>query len=307
MDNLKEFSKDFLNGQTFDALAVGIIDFSKKSFESFELEKGSGLDTIETPEIFFDLASVSKPLTNGVGYLLKQKEITEPMNLVLNHRGGLPAWGLLPKNGWQDIICGYSINESETLYSDYSALRFMLEFNKNFEMDLHTSAADIWDKDLCFWKDLKKEQRCIQNGYKAGKANYRSVHDPNAYTINDKVSHAGLFATIDGVCKTLLNINEKLDLLDVMTKDLALNNHENRFVNGWDRATDLEKTLAGKGCSEHTFGHLGFTGTSVWIDSVKKLGHVILSNATKYYWYDKTNLNDFRREIGAKIWEKGKL
>jgi CubicO group peptidase (beta-lactamase class C family) len=79
---------------------------------------------------------------------------------------------------------------------------------------------------------------------------------------------------------------------------------KHRFVNGWDRAQDLENTLAGTGCSEHTFGHLGFTGTSIWIDPVKKLGHVILSNATKLYWYDKQDLNNFRRLIGQRIWQK---
>jgi CubicO group peptidase (beta-lactamase class C family) len=51
-----------------------------------------------------------------------------------------------------------------------------------------------------------------------------------------------------------------------------------------------------------TFGHLGFTGTSIWIDPQKKKGHVILTNATKKYYYDRQGLNDLRRQIGEAIW-----
>ena len=82
-----------------------------------------------------------------------------------------------------------------------------------------------------------------------------------------------------------------------------LYNSQNRFENGWDRVEDPSSTLAGAGCSNRTFGHLGFTGTSIWIDSVKKLGHVILSNATKNYWYDKKSLNIYRRNLGKLVWE----
>ncbi len=64
-----------------------------------------------------------------------------------------------------------------------------------------------------------------------------------------------------------------------------------------------DDTLAGRGCGEFTFGHLGFTGTSIWIDPEKMKGHVILSNATKFHWFDKTNLNDMRRVIGEQVWK----
>jgi CubicO group peptidase (beta-lactamase class C family) len=83
-------------------------------------------------------------------------------------------------------------------------------------------------------------------------------------------------------------------------KDLATHNH--RFAYGWDRVENPGNTLAGAGCGPSTFGHLGFTGTSIWIDPEKGLGHVILSNATKYHWYDKVGLNDIRRAIGEKVW-----
>jgi CubicO group peptidase (beta-lactamase class C family) len=301
MNEIIELSKKFITENDIDAVGVGVIDFAKGTYKAFELDDLEENSLSKVPKIYFDLASLSKPLTNGIGFLDKQNEISQDMKLLLNHRGGLPAWGLLPKKGWEEIIESYPIKESETLYSDYSALRFMLEFNKNLKIDLHDVASKYWHKELLFWKNLDKSHKCIQNGFRNGKANIGIVHDPNAFTIDNKVSHAGLFGTITGVCETLLTIESKFELTKLMDKDLSKSN--NRFVNGWDRVEDPNNTLAGIGCSDRTFGHLGFTGTSIWIDSVKKTGHVILSNATKNYWYDKTSLNKLRRNLGKLVWE----
>jgi len=302
MQELLSHSIKFISENNIDALGIGVIDFKNNSFNSFELNQLEPDYLVDKPKIYFDLASVSKPLTNGIGFLEHEKEISNEMNLVLNHKGSLPAWGLLPKNGWKEIILDYKIKEDITLYSDYSALRFMLEYNKKFDKTLHQTAQKYWDKEVLFWKDLTLENECLQNGFRNGMANLGVVHDPNAYTINDYVSHAGLFGTINGVCQTLLNLNTNFNLVSSMDKKLS--SEHTRFVAGWDTVEDPQNTFAGLGCSDRTFGHLGFTGTSVWIDSVKELGHVILTNATKFYWYDKLALNKFRKEIGQLVWQK---
>lgn len=302
MNKIIDLSLDFISGQNIDAIAVGVLDFNSHTYQAYEFDQNETGFIVDKPEIYFDLASLSKPLINGIGYLAKKSEITFDMNLVLNHKGGLPAWGLLPKEDWEEIIQNYKIKESETLYSDYSALRFMLEFNQNSKVDLHTIAGKFWDKELLFWKDLTNKHRCIQNGFRNGQPSLGVVHDPNAYNLNCKVSHAGMFGTITGVCETLLSLEKEFKLTDLMVKDLA--KPHSRFVNAWDTVENPEQTLAGMGCSDRTFGHLGFTGTSIWIDSVKKVGHVVLSNATKMYWYDKKNLNVFRKQLGNLVWQK---
>lgn len=300
MDKLKSHFRDFLITQDFDAIALGKIDFSKNIFESFQIEKMGSLLLENEPHIFFDLASLSKVLCNGIALLAEEKSITKEMELVINHRGGLPAWGLLPKTGWKEIINSFTIKESNTLYSDYSALRFMLEFNKIFSQGLHEKVKKFWDREVIFWKDLKG-QRTVQNGFIKGRPNSACVHDPNAYNLNTFVSHAGLFGSVEGVCKTLINLNEQFDLVKKM--DQLLKNKHERFVNGWDTVENPNDTLAGNGCSNRTFGHLGFTGTSLWIDCERQLGYVLLTNATKSYWFDKADLNKFRRELGERIWQ----
>ena len=297
---IKDHFKTFLESQKFDAIAFGKVDFTKNIYDSFQIEKLGSVLYENEPAIYFDLASLSKPLNNGIAYLIEEENITKEMQLILNHRGGLPAWGLLPKNGWEDIINSFEIKESETLYSDYSALRFMLEFNKLFPQGMQNKVKKYWDREVLFWKDLSKE-RTVQNGFIKGKPNRACVHDPNAYNLNTYVSHAGLFGTIEGVCKTLINLNEQFKLVSKMHK--LMQKEHPRFVNGWDTVTNPADTLAGNGCGPHTFGHLGFTGTSIWIDSEKSLGYVLLTNATKSYWFDKAELNDFRKNLGEKIWQ----
>jgi hypothetical protein len=283
----------------FDALGVGIIDFKAKSFQAFEATQFDGhLQFKSEPTIYFDLASVTKVLTNALSYFMSPETFDKDMLLCLSHRGGLPAWGLLPHKGWKEQILSYPVKESPTLYSDFSALRVLLEFNK--KSDMKSLCQKVWDKETMSWLDLPPWYPRVQTGYKNSKPNFGKVHDPNACVINDFTSHAGLFSTTDGLCRTLLNYQEQTGFIGKVEADLR--SHEHRFSFGWDRVENPENTLAGAGCGPKTFGHLGFTGTSVWIDPSTMRGHVILTNATKQHWYDKTVLNELRRSLGQAIW-----
>lgn len=287
--------------ENFDALGVGIIDFKKKIFSALEVNHFEDqLKYKDEPSLYFDLASLTKPLVNSLSYFLEPKSFDEETLLCLNHRGGLLAWGLLPHAGWREQILSYPIIESPTLYSDFSALRVLLNLEKK-NIDQKKICQSVWDKETIFWKDLPHHFPTPQYGYKQGRPNFGQVHDPNAWVINDFCSHAGLFSTIDGLCRTLINYQNKTGFIETVKADLQTHGH--RFSYGWDRVENPANTLAGANCGSLTFGHLGFTGTSIWIDPDKMLGHVILSNATKYHWYDKAGLNDLRRAIGEEVWK----
>jgi CubicO group peptidase (beta-lactamase class C family) len=272
-----------------DALSVGVIDFKKMSFDLYG-------DT----HLYFDLASVSKVLGNGAMFLKHPSVIDERMRLLLEHRAGLPAWGLLKKSDWKEELNAYAIKESETLYSDYSAMRFSLDVEKKLSQKIPALLKDWWDKELYFWQDLPHSCETPISGQRGFDFITHDVHDPNAFNLKEWTGHAGLFGNVESVCKTLLNFQDKGQLLEKTQK--AWSDHSHRFLYGWDRVANPQDTLAGKGCSQQTFGHLGFTGTSVWIDAQKQRGHVILSNATRDGWYQKEELNQFRRSLGEVIW-----
>ncbi len=300
MEKIIQIISNLLPLENFDALGVGVIDFKKKTFEAIEATQFQDELLFKSePTLYYDLASLTKPLTNSLSYFLKPEAFDKDLLLCLNHKGGLPAWGLLSNPGWKELVSSYSVKESETLYSDFSALRVMLELAKK-GISQKEICQVIWDKETMNWLDLPFWYPTLQFGYKNSKPNFGRVHDPNAYVINEFCSHAGMFSTVDGLCRTLLNYQEKTDFISKVKTDLS--SHSNRFSFGWDRVENPQNTLAGLGCSKSTFGHLGFTGQSIWIDAEKMKGHVILSNATKYYWYEKAGLNDIRRAIGEVIW-----
>lgn len=272
-----------------DAMGVGVIDFKNKTFEITETED----------DVYFDLASLTKPLTNSLSYFLKSDVFSKEMILCLNHRGGLPSWGLLSNDSWKEQILSYSVKESETLYSDFSALRVLLELEKK-GIGQKSLCQEVWDRETIYWTDLPIGVKLLQYGYKNSEPNFGAVHDPNAWVINDYCSHAGVFSTTRGLCQTLLNYDKVTSFIGKVAADLKT--HKERFSFGWDRVIDPQNTLAGLGCGPNTFGHLGFTGTSIWIDPDKMLGHVILSNTVKEHWYDKTVLNDIRRALGQTVW-----
>jgi hypothetical protein len=131
MDKLISLVSTLMPLESFDALGVGVIYFKENKFDAFEMTQFDGnLDCHLDPTLYYDLASLTKPLTNSLSYFLRPDCFDKNLLLCLNHRGGLPAWGLLPTQGWREQILSYPIKESETLYSDFSALRVMLELEK---------------------------------------------------------------------------------------------------------------------------------------------------------------------------------
>ena len=288
-------AKDYLVNSNSDAIGVAILDFSDHSYKHFELYQDFKNPNTTKGEVYFDLASLTKPLVNSFAHIIEKID-DHDLELLLNHRAGLPAWGVLQKDYWQDQLNSYDIKESDTLYSDFSALRYMLEFEKKTQKKIYDVVRVEHDENIKFWKNLSTET-VVQNGFYKNKPNIGKVHDPNAFNLNVFTSHAGLFGTIDGLARTLLNFDQKYNLLNKFKS-----RSEKRFHLGFDTVETPEQTLAGAGCSALTFGHLGFTGTSFWIDPERKLGHIILTNATKLYWYDKNQLNVLRRELGKQVW-----
>lgn len=298
LELIKNKALELLANEKFDSLAIGLIDLKEMSYEAWEVH-----DSPVEKNHYFDLASVTKVLVLGSTYLAHPEWFDENLKLLLCHQGGLPSWGRLSTSDWKQTLKQFPIQKSPAVYSDYSPLRLMLELEERHKIKLSDVIREWLDTEVRFWKDLPANVTCPVTGERNGKPISGVVHDPNAYNLNQFCAHAGLFGTIDGVCRTVLNLQEKYKLTEAIKREYETNKNLDRFILGWDRAQDLEKTLAGKGCSDKTFGHLGFTGTSLWIDLEKMKGIVILSNATKYYWYDKEGINNIRRTLGNLYWQ----
>jgi CubicO group peptidase (beta-lactamase class C family) len=125
------------------------------------------------------------------------------------------------------------------------------------------------------------------------------VHDGNAYFLGGAAGHAGLFSTASetfGLAQqflprstTLLKPETCLLFRTNMTKGL---NEARSFA--WQLAATPEST-AGPRLPPEAFGHLGFTGTSCWIDPTSERVFILLTNRTHAHTLPFANINSVRR------------
>jgi beta-N-acetylhexosaminidase len=110
------------------------------------------------------------------------------------------------------------------------------------------------------------------------------VHDENAYAMGGVAGHAGLFGTAGDLaifCQTLLNggvyaYHRILRRATIAQFTAPQPLSGNTRTLGWTVPTD--NSSGGHFLSQHSFGHTGFTGTSIWIDPDKQLFVILLTN-----------------------------
>jgi len=110
------------------------------------------------------------------------------------------------------------------------------------------------------------------------------VHDENAFALGGVAGHAGLFGTaraVLAVAKAWMDGRRgktgllQPDLVTLFTtRQRGIPNAS--WALGWD--TPSAPSSSGTRFTPESFGHLGYTGTSLWIDPVKELEVVLLSN-----------------------------
>lgn len=111
------------------------------------------------------------------------------------------------------------------------------------------------------------------------------VHDANAFRLGGIAGHAGLFSTARDLAvfaQTLLNGGRHgtVRILSPATVDTFTRRQPgaDQRALGWD--TPSRVSSAGDFFSERSFGHTGYTGTSLWIDPENDLFVVLLTNRT---------------------------
>ena len=115
------------------------------------------------------------------------------------------------------------------------------------------------------------------------------VQDENASVLGGVAPHAGLFATAEDLATfahVLLQGGPPLvraETLALFTRRESAPAGTSRAL-GWD--TPSPPSQAGKYFSARSFGHLGYTGTSLWIDPERQLSITLLTNRT---WPDCEN------------------
>ncbi|MCA1615415.1 MAG: beta-lactamase family protein [Acidobacteria bacterium] len=127
------------------------------------------------------------------------------------------------------------------------------------------------------------------------------VHDGNAHFLGGAAGHAGLFSTAREACliaEQFVGARTRLlrpDTCALFREDMTEGLNEARSL-AWQLAATPD-SAAGPALPPDSFGHLGFTGTSCWIDSRRGRVYILLTNRTHTRRLPFVNINSVRRQF----------
>lgn len=226
---------------------------------------------------------------------------------LLSHSSGLPA-----HRPYYETLIGYAHGKrkeklkklifdekllfqpgSATLYSDlgFMLLGFVVEKITGVSLDIfwqNEIVRPLALREELFFKDMSglDSERCAGTG----RCNWSKrklcgiVHDDNCRALGGIAGHAGLFGTVNGVMsmtKELLlqyrGVHRHPAYGSEVLKKFLQKHNGSTWTYGFDTPSSGNST-SGKYFSEMSVGHLGYTGTSFWIDLSKGVGVVLLTN-----------------------------
>ncbi len=265
-------------------------------------------------DTIFDLASVSKVVaTATMAAILYERglldlDATVPsrddltIRGLLTHTSGLPAYiKLFERTRARDELLRLAYATpleapagSRTEYSDigFIILGDVLEKIAGEPLDRFCQ-REIFEPlgmDYTCFRPAKDEWHLIaptrDDHYFRHKIIQGEVNDENAWVMNGVAGHAGVFSTAYDVALFAdCWLTEGAPILKPETiAEFTRQQPGTTRALGWDRPTP--PSSSGQYFSPASFGHLGYTGTSLWCDPEKELAIVFLTNRT---WPDASN------------------
>jgi CubicO group peptidase (beta-lactamase class C family) len=225
----------------------------------------------------------------------RRKAIT--LRMLLAHSSGLPAYERLFERAKtrEDLLrlaVTLPLASDPMTHAEYSDLGFIL-----LGEILAKLAAEPLDE-FCYHEifeplDMKDTGYCPGNDVRdripptvkdetfRKKIVHGEVHDENAWVMGGISGHAGLFGTARDVARfALCMLRLGSPILQSQTVTLFTRREEappgTTRALGWD--TPSKPSQSGQYLSSRSFGHLGYTGTSLWCDPGRQLSITLLTN-----------------------------
>lgn len=132
------------------------------------------------------------------------------------------------------------------------------------------------------------------------------VHDENADGVGGVAGHAGLFSTAGDVARfgaawaSMQVPGIAPELMAEATSEQEVTGAERRGLGWMIRAHS--GSSAGDLFGARTYGHTGFTGTSLWIEPDKQIVVACMTNRV-YYGREKEGIYEFRRALHDWLWK----
>ncbi|MGI8787320.1 MAG: serine hydrolase domain-containing protein [Pyrinomonadaceae bacterium] len=264
----------------------------------------------------------------------EKREITI-VNL-LTHTSGFPAWRPFyliqgSRCEIQNSIASEPLEnlpKARVVYSDFNflLLGFLLEklYGESLDRIAQNEIFAPLKLENTFFNPPKKlqkriaasengneyeKQMCVELGFEFRIPNsefrtqivWGEVHDGNSYFMNGVAGHAGLFSDAFGVFKIAQQfLAEETVLLKPETCKLFRANYTKGLNEARSMAFQLAATkdsTASEALAKDSFGHLGFTGTSLWIEPETERICILLTNRTHARELPFANINAVRRRF----------
>jgi CubicO group peptidase (beta-lactamase class C family) len=271
-----------------------------------------------TDETVFDLASLTKVLSTGAlamqdvergslglddlvgdhveGWRGQDRDVVTIRD-VLSHCSGLPAHlpfykTLSGRTSFEEAICRTPLDyrpRERSLYSDLGFILLGMILGRRVALDARFEALRT---QIGMSEDLQFLPPAIWKGRTApteldpwrGRQLLGEVHDENAAALGGVAGHAGLFGTAAGVGQVarhhLQILSGRGGVFQRTTVETFVTRRrdvpESSRALAWD--TMLPTSSCGHRMSPRSFGHTGFTGTSLWIDPDRGVYVVFLTN-----------------------------
>jgi serine-type D-Ala-D-Ala carboxypeptidase len=224
---------------------------------------------------------------------------------LLEHSSGLPARLLDPaptgRREFEHDICGMPLEyqpRTRAVYSDlgFILLGFLVEDAGGSPLDAQfTSLVDAVTTDLMFTPPHEERARiaattAMAEDVRRGETLVGVVHDNYAAALHGVAGHAGLFGTAAAVAafaRAVLRAargDEQApppftpSLVRLFITKTSRVPRSSRAL-AWD--TMLPTSSCGTRMSPSAFGHVGYTGTSLWIDPDRDRYFVLLTNRAR--------------------------
>jgi CubicO group peptidase (beta-lactamase class C family) len=218
------------------------------------------------------------------------------VRMLLEHRSGLPAGRDLwrsahtPDEAKAEVISTPLSCEPGRCYeySDLGAdmLGFVVEAAANENLDKFLQER-VWtplgmtDTGFRPADSLKSRIAPTEVNSRRGYSLQGEVHDENAYALGGVAGHAGLFSSAADLAvfaQMMLNGGEYNGTRIIADSTVALftTRAAGTRALGWD--TCGGSGSCGKYLDEEAYGHTGFTGTSMWIDTQRDMFVILLTN-----------------------------
>jgi CubicO group peptidase (beta-lactamase class C family) len=134
-----------------------------------------------------------------------------------------------------------------------------------------------------------------------------TVHDENCDVVGGVAGHAGIFATVGDVVDFGVAMLEifggrdgiiRTETLRELWRGRALSG--NHF-GGWDTPSGPASSAGSGFPADTTFGHLGFTGTSIWLETTTNTVAVLLTNRV-HPSRENARIKEFRIAVHDALW-----